>query len=227
MAETLEPFTPENISFSVILSALLHSNDNFNAIQIIIDSSKFDLSEPLVFHARHCSIDGYSIWSVIIIDPISIGMLLDSFDSGDSSSSFNLVKTLLTTSGSTSTLRLAFELLPLPKQLNPRAQDWYFLTAVRSTDALSFLFGCSQVIDMYDKLFDSSEANKRVLDLVKTFLNTNLNLCGGNSNFIGKRPRLSYERSYYPFKFMAAHCPFIGMRKQLFADLLPLLSAYM
>lgn len=55
----------DHIPMSVVATAMLHTTAAFNALQILIESQKFDLSEPLVFHLFGCiRSDGVSLSAV-------------------------------------------------------------------------------------------------------------------------------------------------------------------
>ena len=49
LAETLAPGKPANIAVSVVLMSMLNTSGDFNVLQELVDSNKFDLSEPLLF----------------------------------------------------------------------------------------------------------------------------------------------------------------------------------
>ena len=97
--ETLVPGEPENIAMSVVLASMLHTTADFNAFQLVVESLKFDLSEPLILHVRNITIDGrYSDWELLIVDPAGMALCLDkkqfSYDQEDEDL-FRLLKTLV------------------------------------------------------------------------------------------------------------------------------------
>ena len=99
----------------------------------------------------------------------------------------------------------------LPDQMH--RQDCYCLNAVRATDALSFLFGCSQVIGALGEFVNGFEADKRILSLLKALCR--MNLC---HNSTSTRPRLYYEHSYFPLSGAR-------VREQNLEAFIPFLSA--
>ena len=72
---------------------MMYSRSDFNALQMLVDSEKFNLSEPLVFHIPHGN-----CWSLVAVDPIGMAMLIDSGSDIDDPNSFPLLKTLLRSS---------------------------------------------------------------------------------------------------------------------------------
>ena len=70
--ETLVPGEPENIALSVVLVSMLHTTAQFNAFQIVIESRKLDMKEPLIFHLRI-----KRNWSFFIVDPVGMALLLE------------------------------------------------------------------------------------------------------------------------------------------------------
>ena len=95
LAETLEAGKPANIAVSVALMAMLHTTDDFNALQVLVKSENFDpdLSEPLTFH-----IPPGNCWSLVAVDPIGMAMLLNSKSDIKDTNSFPLLKSLLRSS---------------------------------------------------------------------------------------------------------------------------------
>lgn len=73
LAETLEAGKPEHIALSVTLMSMLCTSRDFNALKMLIDSDKFDLSEPLLFHSPL----GYGSWSLVAVDLIGLATLFD------------------------------------------------------------------------------------------------------------------------------------------------------
>lgn len=51
--ENLYPEQDHYMAISTMLTAMLHTTAEFNVLQILVDSQKFDMSEPLVFHWKH------------------------------------------------------------------------------------------------------------------------------------------------------------------------------
>ena len=74
LAETLEAGEPANIALSVILMSMLYSRTDFNGLQMLIESGKFDLSEPLIFHMKK---EKAAQWSLVALDSIGAAILID------------------------------------------------------------------------------------------------------------------------------------------------------
>ena len=89
--ETLLSGEPENIAMSVVLVSMLHTTAEFNAFQIIVESRKFNMNEPLIFHLRQI----YTEWRLIIVDPAGMALLLENGTDIDDPNSFLLLKTLV------------------------------------------------------------------------------------------------------------------------------------
>ena len=88
--ETLMQKEPANIAMSVVLVSMLHTTAQFNAFQIVVESRKFDLKEPLIFHLKK-----KTKWPFLIVDPAIMALLLDkNTDIDDRSNCFLLLKTL-------------------------------------------------------------------------------------------------------------------------------------
>ena len=123
--ETLVPGQPVNIAMSVVLSSMLYTSVNFNAFQIVVESHKFDLNESLIFHLR----ESRTNWSLVIVDPAGLAMLLDNGTKVDDPNSFLLLKTLKLSS-------LEKDLRAIAIKLEDGFQKE---TADRANGALSFL----------------------------------------------------------------------------------------
>ena len=65
-----------------------------NALQVLVDSHKFDLSEPLLFHLPYSR---RAIWSLSVeaVDLIWVAMLIDCDSDIDDPNSYPLLKTLI------------------------------------------------------------------------------------------------------------------------------------
>lgn len=48
--QLLTPGKPTHIVISVVYTAMLHTTPKFNALQILAESDKFDLTEPVILH---------------------------------------------------------------------------------------------------------------------------------------------------------------------------------
>ena len=88
--ETLTPGKPENIAMSVVLSSMLYTTAEFNAFKIVVESHKFDMNEPLIFHQRQSS----KSWSLGIVSPAGMSLVLVNGTDIEDPNSFLLLKTL-------------------------------------------------------------------------------------------------------------------------------------
>ena len=75
--ETLEAgYEPKSCVISVVLMAMLFSTPKFNALQILIESGRFDLRDPLIFH--QCNDDYFAnSWKLIAISTLGMALLID------------------------------------------------------------------------------------------------------------------------------------------------------
>ena len=89
--ETPTPGQPAHIAMSVLLSSMLHTTAEFNAFQMLVESHKFDVNEPLMFHIMTKETD----WRLFIVDLAGMALLLDKGTDIDEPNSFLLVKTLV------------------------------------------------------------------------------------------------------------------------------------
>ena len=72
--ETLEAWRhPNSCVISVVLMAMLFSTPDFNAMQILIESGRFDLREPLVFHQCYNSKN----WQFIAVSTLRMALVID------------------------------------------------------------------------------------------------------------------------------------------------------
>lgn len=131
---------PPLIAMSVVLVSMLYTKSRCNALQMLIDSQKFDLSEPLVFHYRFESDD--NSWDLVAISPIGLAILLDKGSSVADPTSFLLLKTL----SHNSLLKMELELRYFAVEDSDQ-QDDSECDDCRASDVFSFLIGC------YDSLF--------------------------------------------------------------------------
>ena len=76
LAERLTPGKPANIAVSVALMSILNTTIYFNALQVLVDSEKFDLSEPLFFHMPFEYVSQQTSWSLMAVDSIEVAMLI-------------------------------------------------------------------------------------------------------------------------------------------------------
>ena len=58
----------KSCAISVLLMAMLFSTPDFNALQILIESGRFDLREPLIFH----QFDLYRKWVLIAVNALGM-----------------------------------------------------------------------------------------------------------------------------------------------------------
>ena len=128
--EMLEAGKPANFAVSVALMSMLNTSGDFIALQVLVDSDKFDLHEPLVFH-----IPPENCWSLVAVDPIGMALLIDS-DINDPNS-FPLLKTLLRSSR----LHLNFNVDLRLMEMWLHASGTGHWEAFRAHCALSFLYG--------------------------------------------------------------------------------------
>lgn len=77
---------------SVVRAAMKITTSDFNALKVIVESEKLDLSEPLVFN---CDTDEHfdTKWNVVVVDPAGLAMLIDSGTDIDDPTAFVLLKT--------------------------------------------------------------------------------------------------------------------------------------
>ena len=79
--ETLEVGEePKSCVISVVLMAMLFSTPNFNALQILIESGRFDLREPLVFHLCLCYNSDFEKWKIIVVSTLGMAILIDRYN---------------------------------------------------------------------------------------------------------------------------------------------------
>ena len=50
LEESLVSGLPANIALSVVIAAMLYTMNDFNGLQMLVESEKFDLREPLIFY---------------------------------------------------------------------------------------------------------------------------------------------------------------------------------
>ena len=136
LAETLAPGKPANIAMSVALMSMLHTKRYFNALQVLVDSEKFDLSEPLLFHMPFGN-QPHGSWSLVAVDPIEVALLIDRGSDFDDLKSFPLLKTLLCSSR----LHLNFNVDMRLMELWLNADGTAHWEALRTNGALSFICG--------------------------------------------------------------------------------------
>ena len=95
---------PVNIAMSVVLSSMLHTTAEFNAFQMVVDSRKFDMNEPLIFYFKETfsgyfrfrfSALVYRFSGYLKVDPAGLALLVDNGTDVDDPNSFLLLKTLV------------------------------------------------------------------------------------------------------------------------------------
>ena len=84
LEETLAPWQPTNIAISVVLASILRSTAEFNALEVLFESEKFHLREPLIFH-----LIGWQ-WSIVSV--ARIGLAIDKADLRDDLRSFQMLQ---------------------------------------------------------------------------------------------------------------------------------------
>lgn len=58
----------KHIAMSVVLSAMQHTTRHFNALQILVESQKFDMSEPVIFHWKGSKFaKSRGLWNVVAV----------------------------------------------------------------------------------------------------------------------------------------------------------------
>ena len=75
-----------------MLMSMLYSRIDFNALKILVESGKFCLTEPLLFHMK---LENALQWSLVVLDPIGAAMLIDMCHECDASNYYPLLNTLL------------------------------------------------------------------------------------------------------------------------------------
>lgn len=82
--QTLVPGKPSHVAMSVVLTAMLHATQQFDGLQLLLESRAFDLSEPLIFHWLDTEWDERRSlrrtdcnWHIIIGDAVGLAVLLD------------------------------------------------------------------------------------------------------------------------------------------------------
>ena len=90
--ETLEAGNELNsCAISVVLMAMLSSTPDFNALQILIESSTFDMREPLIFHQCYNSEN----WQLIAVSTLGMALVIDKTNYTKANCSFRLTRSLL------------------------------------------------------------------------------------------------------------------------------------
>ena len=164
---------PANIALSVVLAALLYTTNDFNGLQMLVESGKFDLPEPLIFHMIRRNI---AEWSLVAVDPIGAAMLIHKGSDVDDPNSFILLKTLLRSSS------LNLEMPISAMEIWPHLQRPYEWSAFRSDGALSFIewcysssfFSLKQLSSGKNYEEDGDQQNKRILSLLQALCRMDL-----------------------------------------------------
>lgn len=71
---SLVPAMPTHIAMSVVATAMLYTTESFNALQIVVESQKFDMTEPFVFHWSEN--DSFGLWQVLAVDATGFALLI-------------------------------------------------------------------------------------------------------------------------------------------------------
>ena len=90
--QPLEVGNPAACAISVVMMALLFSTADFNALQILIHSGRFNFREPLVYHLQRTNSNS---WSLIIVNPLGMALLLDLYKYKEEKRSFVLSHTII------------------------------------------------------------------------------------------------------------------------------------
>ena len=184
LAETLSPGRPDNIALSFVLMAMLNTTSEFNPLQILIDSHKFDLSEPLLFHLPLGGFMGMWTVSLVAVDPVGLALLIDSASDIDDVNSYPLLQTLVCIERSSS-------LNPNPLNMNIRMMELLQhlpttrLIAFRANGALSFLYSYSKyrsyaiarlTVSDPDSYINPIQREKRLLSTLKVLCRMGLTM---------------------------------------------------
>ena len=84
-----------------MLVSMLYTIAEFNAFQVLVEFRKCDMNEPLILHLTRRTMipDSWSTstteWSIVIVDPAGLALLLDKGTDVDIPNSFLLMKTLM------------------------------------------------------------------------------------------------------------------------------------
>ena len=143
LAETLAPGRPANIALSVVLVSMLNTTGEFNALQVLVDSQKFDLNEPLLFHLPFYD---WGVWklSLVAVDAIGVALQIDFVSNIYNPNSYPLLTKLVHRDRSS---RLDTNLLDMDIRLMELClinNGTTILNALRANGALSFLWGISR-----------------------------------------------------------------------------------
>lgn len=118
---------PRYGAMSVVLASILYTTTKFNALQILIDSQKFDMSEPIIYYWRNYS---NKTWYLVAMSPVGLAILMDRC-----STSFVLLKTLKRNS----LLKMDMEFCFMELATDSVFNRW---KASRASNLLSFLVDC-------------------------------------------------------------------------------------
>ena len=155
LAETLPSERPANIAISVVLMSMMYTTGEFNALQMLIDSHKFDLSEPLLFHVP-CSLVGRWRLLVAAADPVGMAMLFEGDSVIDDANSFPLLTTLVRRKNSSRLDSNPLEMRMRLMLLWVDSGGYNRSKILRANGALSFLYGYSRRQFFYSFIFDNS-----------------------------------------------------------------------
>ena len=217
LAETLSPGRPANIAVSVVLMSMLNTNAEFNPLQMLIDSHKFDLSEPLLFH-MHYSYQGKWMLSLVAVDPLGLAIQIDN-ESDIDNQNCNQLLTELFSRGRSS--RLVKNPLNMNMCLMLLCLDYRGNTlfrSLRANRALSFFYGCrSFPFQFFDQLTCSNfisngvyQRDRRLLSLLKVLCRIGLTVnadtaptyCYKYTSYYKSLNQLILDTHVFNFKFL-------------------------
>ena len=94
--ENLDACTLQGTTISLVQMAMLFSTPEFNSLQLLINSGRFDLSEPIIFHEFYAITDTEFDWTTLRVeDSIVFALEVDIFRySGRFATDFLNIKTL-------------------------------------------------------------------------------------------------------------------------------------
>ena len=128
----------KSCTISVVLMAMLFSTPDFNALQILIQSGRFNLREPLIFH----QLDMHKrVWNLIVVNALGMALLIDTvkYENAAASGRFLLTRSLLDASVASHDNEFVI--------MGCTDNEWY---AFRTRGPIAFLSGCHRRINLKD-----------------------------------------------------------------------------
>ena len=140
---------------SVLLMAMLFSTTDFNALQILIESGRFDMREPLIFHQfdmdkRMCNL--------IVVNALGMALLIDTvkYENATAYGRFLLTRTLLDASVASLDDEFVF--------VNYDSKEW---CAFRARGPITFLFGCDcKQINLQHYMSFNASSNRALVEML-------------------------------------------------------------